>query len=85
MVREKWTDEQIRAALDAGEPILGEHVHRITGVSRATVKRWIRDGKTSGGQQWRHVQQGKTRKVVAADVLAYIAESTKVRTGISDE
>lgn len=83
MVREKWTDERIMDALNAGEPILGEHVHRVTGVSRATIKRWIIMGETSGGQPWRHVQQGKTRKVVAEDVLAYIAESTKVRTGIS--
>lgn len=84
MVREKWTDEQILAALEAGEPILGEHVHRITGISRATVKRWIITGKTSDGEPWRHVKQGKTRKVVAADVLAYIAESTKVRTGTGE-
>jgi hypothetical protein len=85
VVRERWTDERILAALEAGEPILGEHVHRITGVSRATIKRWIIAGKTSDDQQWRHVRQGKTRKVVAEDVLTYLAESKKVRTGTGED
>jgi hypothetical protein len=79
--RKKWTAEEIEEQLRAGVPQIPEHVRRVTGLSRTTVKRWIDDGKTSAGKPWRHITRGRNRLVVAADVIAYLDESREIRTG----